>query len=48
MGLKVSHMVKNNTMDNLNCIMCGECIEKCPKNRLTIHSDLKKKFKVIK
>jgi polyferredoxin len=31
MGLNVSHMVNNSTMDNLNCILCGECIEKCPK-----------------
>lgn len=32
MGLNVSYMVKNNDMENLNCILCGECIKNCPKN----------------
>lgn len=30
MGLNVSYMVNNSAMDNLNCILCGECIDKCP------------------
>lgn len=34
MGLNVSHMVNNNSMENLNCILCGECIEKCPKDAI--------------
>ena len=34
MGLNVSFMVNNSTMDNLNCILCGECIEKCPKEAI--------------
>jgi polyferredoxin len=34
MGLNVSHMVNNSAMDNLNCILCGECIEKCPKDSI--------------
>ena len=34
MGLNVTQMVENNTMDNLNCILCGECIEKCPKEAI--------------
>lgn len=34
MGLKVNHMVNNNTMDNNNCILCGECIDKCPKEAI--------------
>jgi ferredoxin len=32
MGLDVNYMVKNDTMDDLNCILCGECVENCPKN----------------
>ena len=32
MGLDVNHMVINSTMNDLNCILCGECIEKCPKD----------------
>jgi ferredoxin-type protein NapH len=34
MGLNVSDMVKSNSMENLNCILCGECIEKCPKETI--------------
>ena len=30
-GLNISKMVISNNMDNSNCILCGECIEKCPK-----------------
>lgn len=33
MGLDVNYMVKNN-MDNLNCILCGECIENCPEKAI--------------
>lgn len=32
MGLNVSNMVNYNTMDNPNCILCGECIKRCPKD----------------
>jgi len=35
MGLNVNHMVTNNIMDDSNCILCGECIEKCPKEAIT-------------
>jgi len=34
MGLKVNNMVNNNTMDNHNCILCGECIDNCPKEAI--------------
>ncbi len=34
MGLDVSDMVKKGNMENLNCILCGECIEKCPKKAI--------------
>jgi polyferredoxin len=34
MGLNVSYMVSNGTMENLNCILCGECIDKCPKEAI--------------
>ncbi|MFA0832744.1 MAG: 4Fe-4S binding protein [Methanobacterium formicicum] len=34
MGLKVNHMVTINAMDNDNCILCGECIDKCPKDAI--------------
>ncbi len=44
MGLNVSHTVKNNTMENLNYILCGECIDKYPKKLLIIHSVLKIKL----
>lgn len=33
-GLDVSNMVNYNTMDNPNCILCGECIKKCPKDAI--------------
>lgn len=35
MGLDVNQMVINSTMDDLNCILCGECIEKCPKDAIS-------------
>ncbi len=35
MGLDVNRMVNNNTMENLNCILCGECVDKCPKETIT-------------
>jgi len=34
MGLDVNQMVSNSTMNDLNCILCGECIEKCPKDAI--------------
>ena len=34
MGLDVNDMVKNDNMDNLNCILCGECIGNCPKKAI--------------
>lgn len=34
MDLNVSNMVNNNIMDNHNCILCGECIYKCPKEAI--------------
>ncbi len=34
MGLDVSAMVKKGMIKNLNCILCGECIEKCPKGAI--------------
>ncbi|WP_424355932.1 4Fe-4S binding protein [Methanobacterium sp. MBAC-LM] len=41
MGLNVSHMVKNNDMENPNCILCGECIEKCPKETINYTFSIK-------
>ena len=34
MGLDVNQMVSNSSMNDLNCILCGECIEKCPKDAI--------------
>ncbi len=34
MGLNVSNRISTNTMDNHNCILCGECIDKCPKEAI--------------
>jgi polyferredoxin len=34
MGLDVNQMVNNNALDDLNCILCGECIKKCPKDAI--------------
>ena len=41
MGLDVNDMVKNNAMDNLNCILCGECIENCPKKAINYSFSIK-------
>ncbi|MEN6290934.1 MAG: 4Fe-4S binding protein [Methanobacterium sp.] len=41
MGLDVNEMVKNDTMDNLNCILCGECIENCPKKAINYSFSIK-------
>lgn len=40
MGLNVSHMIKNE-LDNSNCILCGECIEKCPKEAINYSFSIK-------
>lgn len=31
MGLDVVSMVQEGTIDNFECILCGECIDECPK-----------------
>ena len=31
MSLEVSLMVQKENMDNSECILCGECIDVCPK-----------------
>ncbi|GAB4312570.1 MAG: hypothetical protein Kow0019_11560 [Methanobacteriaceae archaeon] len=41
MGLNVSKMVNNSTMDNSNCILCGECIDKCPKEAINYSFSIK-------
>jgi polyferredoxin len=41
MGLDVNYMVKNDKMENLNCILCGECIENCPKNVINYSFSIK-------
>ena len=41
MGLDVNYMVKNDTMDDLNCILCGECIKNCPKNVINYSFNIK-------
>jgi polyferredoxin len=35
MGLKVSEKVKKEAMDDNECILCGTCIDKCPKKAIT-------------
>lgn len=32
MSLEVQEMVKNNNMENSECILCGQCIDICPKD----------------
>jgi polyferredoxin len=32
MSLDVNGMVRNNAMENSECILCGSCIDNCPKN----------------
>ena len=32
MSLNVSDLVQKGDMDDTNCILCGECIDACPKN----------------
>jgi ferredoxin-type protein NapH len=32
MSLNVEEMVKNNHMQNPECILCGSCVDTCPKN----------------
>lgn len=41
MGLNVSNMVSNSTMDDHNCILCGECIDKCPKEAINYSFSIK-------
>jgi polyferredoxin len=41
MGLDVNDMVKNDTMENLNCILCGECIENCPEKTINYSFSIK-------
>ena len=41
MGLDVNYMVKNDTMDDLNCILCGECVENCPKKSINYSFSIK-------
>lgn len=45
MGLNVSEMVNYGNMDNVNCILCGECIGKCPKKAIDYSFGSKNKFK---
>ncbi len=32
MNLDVSNLVQHGNMEDSNCILCGECIDECPKN----------------
>ena len=32
MSLEVHEFVKRGDMEDSNCILCGECIEECPRN----------------
>lgn len=32
MGLDVVSMVQQGTIDSSECILCGECMEECPKD----------------
>jgi polyferredoxin len=32
MSLNVNQMVRNGSMENAECILCGQCIDICPKN----------------
>ena len=41
MGLDVNDMVKNDTMENLICILCGECIENCPEKAINYSFNIK-------
>ena len=34
MSLDVNHMVINDKMKNTECILCGECIDICPKKAI--------------
>jgi ferredoxin-type protein NapH len=34
MGIEVSEMVPENSMEDVNCILCGECAEACPKDAI--------------
>jgi len=31
MSLDVKGMVQTATMDNLECVLCGKCVDKCPR-----------------
>ncbi len=34
MSLDVNSMVQNESMENLECILCGSCVDSCPKNAI--------------
>jgi ferredoxin-type protein NapH len=31
MSLEVNSMVQKNSMENSECILCGSCVDNCPK-----------------
>ena len=37
MGLDVTKMVRENRMQNRECILCGECADCCGKNAISLH-----------
>jgi len=44
MGLEISQMVRNDSLENVDCIMCGECVHACPKEVIK-YSPVKKIIK---
>lgn len=36
MSLNVEEMVKNNCMQDTECILCGSCVDICPKNGIRL------------
>jgi ferredoxin len=41
MSLPVDAMVKNNKMNHTECILCGACIDNCPKKAISFETGLK-------